>query len=197
MGKNKLGKFIAFTTAITAIGGACYIYRDKIKESEIFKAVTGKIADWMDKDGEPNDFIFDEDDDFDDVSPFDEEAKKNREYTSINITSTSSEESETPQDDSQQEASITDNITQGDITTDDTTDADTENVITADTVSDNISEDDSTKEDNSKTGEFDDIIINPSFSSSSSESPDTFEYEGLSDVSEDPDVLEDQDKLDF
>ena len=62
MAKKSFGKFIAFTTAVTAIGGVCYIYRDKIKESSIYQSITGKIADWMDKDLEQDDFNFDDDD---------------------------------------------------------------------------------------------------------------------------------------
>lgn len=193
MGKNKFGKFIAFTTAVTAIGGVCYIYRDKIKESQIFQTVTGKIADWMDKDSEPDDFIFD--DDFDDSSLFDEDAKNNREYTSITITSTTTEDEASEPT----EVSISDNepVTK-DITSEDITqNEDVKNIIS----------DNDTTETTSSITSFDDIVVNPSISSNVPEAPaqepvakesiDAFEYEGLSDVSEDPDVLEEQDKLDF
>ena len=42
--KNKLGKFLAFTTTAAAIGGTCYIFRDKIKQSSIYKAVSSKLS---------------------------------------------------------------------------------------------------------------------------------------------------------
>lgn len=184
MGKNKLGKFIAFTTTVTAIGGVCYIFRDKIKESVIFQTVTGKISDWLDKDGNPDDFIFD--DDFDDEASFDGNAGNNRDYTSITITTTTSEEA--AQEDTSPEDAI-----QEDSVSEDTPQEDTEQEAT-----DNEPE-------HNESASFDDIVVNPSFSSVSSDAKEEttqtdvegYEYEGLSDVSEDPDVLEDQDKLDF
>lgn len=85
--KNFIGKLIAFTTTVAAIGGVCYIFRDKIKESQAFKTATdkagdlyGTIKDKMNRDDE--DFFFDDDDDFfeDDMDIND---NTSREYTSI------------------------------------------------------------------------------------------------------------------
>ncbi len=211
MGKNKFGKFIAFTTAITAIGGACYVYRDKIKESELFQTVVGKLAGFMDKDNESEDFVFD-DDDFGDDTLFDDNAKNNREYTSITITSTHTEDSE----DTAEETTDIDTATDTDDTKETDTElketvaedvaAPTENATTdSDTTDDTKEVPESENAEQPSDSSLDDIVVNPSISSANANtdaaeekaSVDGFEYEGLSDVSEDPDVLEDQDKLDF
>ena len=42
------GKLIAFTTAVAAIGGVCYIFRDKIKDSSLFKSASGKQIHTLD-----------------------------------------------------------------------------------------------------------------------------------------------------
>lgn len=160
MAKSKLGKFIAFTTAVAAIGGTCYVFRDKIKQSEIYNKIVNSLADRMNGD---DDFDTDFDDDFDDTDIFSENAKNDREYTSIQITSnTDASQADTPLDD----------IPQDDTTKDDTPDM----------------KDTAPSEEDKKDA---DIVVNPSLSVSS------YEYEGLSDVSEDPDTLEEQDKLDF
>ena len=153
--KGVFGKLVAFTTAVAAIGGVCYIFRDKIKESSAFKAASDKAADLYDnvkdKMNSDDDFLFDEDDDiFDDFDvPFDDSQSNNspdseREYTTISPKASD----------------------------------------------DTVSSDDNDLSEAIPTIDFGNKI-------SSSESPSAYENEGLSDTSEDPDVLEDTDKLDF
>ena len=168
MAKSKLGKFIAFSAAVAAIGGTCYVFRDKIKESELFQTITGKLANLTNKD---DDFTFD-DDEFDDDDLFSTDAKNNREYTSITITSEDDDAIPSESDTSE------------------------ENMV-ADTPS-AIQE---------PTSDVEDIVVNPTFTFDSQNSTEkeasvnttveSYENEGLSDVYEDPDALEEQDKLDF
>lgn len=156
MAKNKstLGKLLAFTTTVAAIGGTCYIFRDKIKESSIYKTAVDKCSDlwakWNNKDfDDEDDFFFDdEDENFEDV--FSDEEKKNREYTSITIN---------PKEEEISEEEIPEEIKES-----------TDDAIP--TISAEVKE----ENDAEVTG---------------------YENEGLSDVSEDPDVLEEQDQLDF
>lgn len=93
MGKKNstFGKLLAFTTTAAAIGGACYIFRDQIKESSIYKKASDKFSGLRNKmsdkfSNNEDDFFFDDDfeDDFED-DVFSDDAKNNREYTSITI----------------------------------------------------------------------------------------------------------------
>ena len=94
MGKNNstFGKLLAFTTTVAAIGGACYIFRDQIKESSIYKKASDKFDELRNNikknTNEEDDFFFDDEfeDDFED-DVFTDDAKVNREYTSITINS--------------------------------------------------------------------------------------------------------------
>ena len=136
--KNTFGKLLAFTTAAAAIGGTCYIFRDKIKSCPLYQKATdmlsGLCGGITDKFDEDDDFSFDDEDDFEDVFTG---AEHNREYTSITINAKDS--------------------------------SDSSKIIT----------DEQSKE-NANAAKITE-----------------YEHEGLSDVSEDPDTLEDQDKLDF
>ncbi len=190
MGKNKFGKFIAFTTAVAAIGGTCYIFRDKIKNSEIYNKICDALTDRL---GGDTDFDEFEDDDFDDTELFSEEAKRNREYTSINITGSSESKSDVSENDSEnkpeEETPATEENTE--IKQDEETpvlDDNSESEQEEASVPTENTESDTT---DTPVSEKDDIVVNPSLT------PSAFEYEGLSDVSEDPDSLEEQDKLDF
>ena len=166
-----LGKLIALTTTAAAIGGVCYVFRDKIKESPIFKSAAGKANDLYDtvktKMNPDDDFFFDDDDFFDDFDGADtaDDSGSEREYTSISKKQ-STEETES-------EASSQTNEDKSPESADDNSDA----IPTINFAGNNESKAES---DNAK-----------------SESPIGYENEGLSDVSEDPDVLEDTDKLDF
>lgn len=93
MGKKNstFGKLLAFTTTVAAIGGVCYIFRDQIKESSVYKKASDKFDELRNnmKDkhtDEEDDFFFDDDfeDNFED-DVFAEDAKLNREYTAIII----------------------------------------------------------------------------------------------------------------
>ena len=164
--KGVLGKLIAFTTTVAAIGGVCYVFRDKIKESPAFKSATDKANDLYDtvktkmrKDDD--DFFFDDDDffddEYDDLTDSDNSTGE-REYTTIGAkqadgsSDTTSEEDKTPA---------------SDITP--------ENIPTID---------------------LGGISVPDNSESSEADIPTAYENEGLSDVYEDPDVLEDMDKLD-
>lgn len=161
MGKKKstLGKLLAFTTTVAAIGGTCYIFRDKIKQSALYKAASDKCSDlfakWNDTEYEDDDDFFfeDEEETFNDV--FSDEEKKNREYTSITITSNEPKEEAIP-------------------------------TITFETDKEESVSEEPKKEENVNTEPV-------------NEEPEVlgYENEGLSDVSEDPEVLEEQDQLDF
>ena len=86
MGKNNstFGKLLAFTTTVAAIGGACYIFRDQIKESSIYQKASDKF-DELRKNmknkhaSDDEDFFFDDEfeDDFED-DVFTDDAKLNR-----------------------------------------------------------------------------------------------------------------------
>ena len=254
MAKNNhtLGKILALTTTVAAIGGACYIFRDKIRQSAIYKKSADKLSglfgkssdDFMDDD----DFFFDDEDDiFTEEDIFSEDSKNNREYTSISVNSKQEEEvpypSPLPDTKSENDIPVTeDNIASSQETNfspitegiDTTTAEETASPI-AEENSTTVEENDSFEEENdlfdteeSTNAEesleevteifADETIPTISFGgfgtpastpeppttsdsdSSNDENDETvtgYENEGLSDVSEDPDVLEEQDKLDF
>lgn len=154
--KGALGKLLAFTTAVAAIGGVCYVFKDKIAESPLFKSASGKVGDICSSvknkfsGDDEDDFLFD-DWDFPEETDDESEEHVTREYTSITPSKESEDEKETENDTN-----------------------------------------------NSKEETIPTINLN---SDSDKEETDTtvsqYENEGLSDTYEDPDVLEDQDKLDF
>ncbi|HCJ07689.1 MAG: hypothetical protein PUC55_03460 [Lachnospiraceae bacterium] len=194
--KNFFSKLLTLTAAAAAVGGACYVFRDKIKSSPLYKATLDKAYDLYDKwkerqeeedDDDFEDFSFDEEDDFDDV--FSDEDKSEREYTSITINAkedTVEDSTETPSEDTVQE----DETPQPTEDTPKTEEPQEEEVSSA-TVQDEESSDTPS-----------DGII-PTIPFGTKDTPEDepevlgYENEGLSDVSEDPDVLEEQDKLDF
>lgn len=165
--KNTLGKLLAFTTTVAAIGGTCYIFRDKIKQSAIYKTAADKCSDllakWKDTDYEDDDFFFeDEEETFNDV--FSDEEKKNREYTSITITS--NEAAEEPKEEPIPTISF---------------ETDKEEPVLEEAVSEGTVKEETVN--NEVANEKSEVL--------------GYENEGLSDVSEDPEVLEEQDQLDF
>ena len=135
--KNTFGKLLAFTTTIAAIGGACYIFRDKIKQSSLYKLSAEKFSDIYDKLSNKVHTPEEEDDTFEDETP-DHITAAEDSIPTISFHSVT-----------EPVASSTENSKE-------------ESAISSDTTE--------------VTG---------------------YENEGLSDVSEDSDVLEDQDKLDF
>lgn len=202
--KNTFGKFLAFTTTAAAIGGVCYVFRDKIKESSIYKASVNKLTDIYDKlsdnacNQEEEDFFFDEEDeDFEEAFP--EEEKGGREYTSITINSKEEEVSpEAVSPDDHDQPSENDDASSSECHPVSDTASSTEKTEAA-------------SNDDLKEIFPEESIPTITFDSSISEAADAeipasetaaleitgYENDGLSDVSEDPDVLEEQDKLDF
>ena len=72
--KNCFNKLLALTATVAAVGGACYVFRDKIKNSPLYKTALDKAYDLYDKwkdrqsdDDSFDDFDFYEDDDFEDI----------------------------------------------------------------------------------------------------------------------------------
>lgn len=229
---HTLGKLFALTTTAAAIGGVCYVFRDQIKQSSVYKKSTECLSTLFEKVSnkfcqDEDDFSFDdeEDDDtaFDDI--FSEDAKKNREYTSITI---NQKEDENPEDSAvdseKEEENSTDISADEEETSTDTladkkeakttaaSETEKEETITATAAGteeaaapaesyDNVSE----PEEDIKEIFSDDSIptitfgnnLNAFTDSEESSKVDAYENEGLSDVSEDPDVLEEQDKLDY
>ncbi len=214
---SSFGKFIAFTTAIAAVGGACYIFRDQIKESEAFKKTTDKLSALRNKvsnkfSSDEDEFFFDDDfeDDFED-DIFDEDSKSNREYTSITInakdnnsTATSPEEKGDTEEDAVDIKDATEDFVD-DVANDVEELSDAAKDVAND-VANAVKEKTEAAKDEVKEIFADDSIPTISFNSNNMNETDEtvatdevlgYENEGLSDVYEDPDVLGDQDKLDF
>lgn len=202
---HTLGKLFAFTTTVAAIGGVCYVFRDQIKQSSIYKKSTECLSKLFEKVSDKfcqdeDDFSFDDEkeDDaaFDDM--FSEDAKKNREYTSITINQKEDEnlEDSVADDEEEEETSADSSIVEEDTSTDTLADK-MEKETTAASETD--------KKEDIKEIFSDDSIptitfgnnFNASTDSEENSMVDAYENEGLSDVSEDPDVLEEQDKLDY
>ncbi|MDE6435459.1 MAG: hypothetical protein K2L07_14690 [Lachnospiraceae bacterium] len=261
--KSTFGKLLAFTTVAAAIGGTCYIFRDKIKTCPLYQKASNKLCNLKnsvsDKFCENDDFCFD-DDDFEDASEdIFADNDHGREYTSITINpkeqtpeSTAAEDTEIPDTVKAHTTADSEEIpnTAGvhNTAAEDTEIADTaDNTEIPDTtefhsVADDLgssndssgeeevtlpdedmteitSDTDATeKNDSLETTKESDIPVleeviptisfNNPFDSSKNVVEDDpeentttevtgYENEGLSDVSEDPDVLEEQDKLDF
>lgn len=156
--KNKLGKFIAFTTTAAAIGGICYIFHDRIKKSTIYQTILSKVSNYFDTSSEK---FSDTDDEVDFADAFPENAEHGREYTSITINA-------------REAATATDSST--------SSKSDINNETKESTAKETSSE--------KKDSIFSDDSLIEIF-------PKDYENNGLSDTSEDPDTLEEQDKLDF
>lgn len=228
--KNFFSKLLTFTAAAAAVGGACYVFRDKIRNSPLYKATLDKAYDLYDKwkerqdddlDDDFEDFSFDEDDDFDDV--FSTEDKSEREYTSITINAkeepieeTNDETEDRPKEDEAPQPDTASHIEDTPIEdeTSQKEDAPQENETSQkeDTPQENETSQDNetlqesevptvtTPSEESDDTSADGIIPTIPFGTKDSEEEQEvlgYENEGLSDVSEDPDVLEEQDKLDF
>lgn len=227
--KNTLGKVLAVAVAVAAVGGACYAYRDKIKESELYKKSINKLQSLrasLCKSCDTEDFDDEDEDTFSDgdfESIFSDDAKLSREYTSINITPSTAmddepveefEEDATEEEsnlseepvDEAEETTASEEIDAASFT--DSADDVTEEDFNEETVTD-ITEDiaeDVTEifpDDSIPTISF--ASPEPSISEVAEEVPSIeetpevlgYENEGLSDVYEDPDSLEDQDRLDY
>ena len=190
--KNFFSKLLTLTAAAAAVGGACYVFRDKIKSSPLYKATLDKAYDLYDKwkerqededDDDFEDFSFDENDDFDDV--FSDEDKSEREYTSITINA-KEDSVESPNEEAVQE---------------DETSQPAENSPIAEAPQEDEVSPAVIQDEEPNITPSDGIIPTIPFGTKDTleDEPEVlgYENEGLSDVSEDPDVLEEQDKLDF
>ncbi len=84
--RGSFGKFLAFATTVAAIGGVCYVFRDKIAQHPLYQSAADKMKNLFggsgsDEDFEDEDFFFDEEaPEEDDSDP----AGGEREYISIN-----------------------------------------------------------------------------------------------------------------
>lgn len=171
--KGKLGKLLAFTAGAAAAGTLCYVYKDKIKEfveDMHLDSVTSKVKSFV-TDKVPNKCS---DDEFFDEDEFDEEAEapassQNRGYVSLSINPSDSEEKFSPTDSLDLDSDL-------DATS--STKKEESNLYTA-----------------SSSGAEEMQEMKFAESTSYSE-PSAYEYEGLSDVSEDPDTLAEEDALD-
>lgn len=209
--KSFIGKLFTITTTAAAIGGVCYIYRDKIKESKFFKTSVNKLSNFMDqysskKNYEDDDFYFDdEDEEFDNL--FSESQKQNREYTSISINSTEEETSPYDQD-TQSNIPTINKEDQVDLTNSfenielqkeempfDSEEPTFKNVNT--TLKQPDYNENTIENHQIPTIPFSNDLTNKSLVSEQEGAVLGYEYENLSDVYEDPDVLEETDKLDF
>lgn len=199
---HTLGKLFAFTTTVAAIGGVCYVFRDQIKQSSIYKKSTECLSKLFEKVSDKfcqdeDDFSFDDEkeDDaaFDDI--FSEDAKKNREYTSITI---NQKEDENPEDSAAEEEEDSADISsdEEETGTDALTDKEEAKTTTASETEPKEDIKEIFSDDSIPTITFGNNL-NASTDSEESSRVDAYENEGLSDVSEDPDVLEEQDKLDY
>ena len=175
MGK---GKFLKAAAAIAAIGGVCYVFRDKIKNSTVYQSL-----DVDDKVEKVKSTIKEK-------MPVKDEA--DRDYFSLDDTDAASDNADAASESSAKEtenagASSEDSVKE-------TENADAASDEEAVTMSDEVSD---------VTAMVDDLISDISgmskdtASTDSDDSPILYENEGLSDVSEDLDVIEEQDKLDL
>lgn len=204
--KNILGKLLAITGTVAAIGGVCYAFRDKIKENPVFKTITQKLSSKFNKDDE-DDFIFDDEDDISDFGDaFQSDEEHSREYTSITPKENESEDNDNPEDTivpDEEPAPDLSAKTEEDLSASDSIAASIEEPALEESSDETFVNEEPS---DAMTEIFpEDTIPTISFGTSSDtfkepeqeSSVSGYEYEGLSDVSEDPDVLEEQDKLDF
>lgn len=162
-----LGKLLTAAACGAAIGGACYMFRDKIKESKIYEdlKIDDKLMTLRDlfaKDVKDEEDYFDEDEyifETDDTAT-ESDDNASRSYVSLNTMDT--------------------------IPEDDETDSGNEEAVPEPETSDNTTDDSvptislHTEAPNDDKGE----------------TPSGYDMEGLSDVSEDPDILMEMTKLD-
>lgn len=167
MGKH--GLFKLMVTA-AAIGGVCYAFRDKIKETKIYKSL-----DVEDKVEKAKRTIKDK---------IDSKEDKDREYFTLDDDKENNSSIDTDAPTENEEAATVDEAPE-DITA-------KVNDLLSDIPEINISESELTPDVQAENEEA--ATVNET---SEEESPIIYENEGLSDTSEDLDVIEEQDKLDI
>ena len=248
-----LGKLLTAAACGAAIGGACYIFRDKIKESKIYEdlKIDDKLMtlkDLLTRDSEDEEDYFDEDEYIfetgDTASDMHNTEDAGRNYVSLNTAETDHAEMQTGDADTASVADDTavdtdstadvndaadaDNTTDADDTAatavdaDDTTDAhgaddmtddqadaaDTDaatedsvptiSLHTADILSEDTAAEDSTIFSDADTADAGSLETAEASTVDTTKggTPSGYDMEGLSDVSEDPDVLMEMTKLD-
>ena len=167
-------KFLKAVTAVAAIGGVCYLFKDKIKESSIYQSmdvddkvqkVKTTIKEKMPSKNEESNDYFTLDDDEVTEAPADTEEDVTGEDITEETDAAEVAVEETPAEE-----------------------AATENTSDLTAMVDDLLSDIPTINLDSK---------NAAEKEADSESPLLYENDGLSDTDEDIDVLEEQDKLDF
>ena len=177
--KGLLGKLMTAVVAGAAIGGTCYVFRDKIKASKLYEDldVESRLTQLKslfkkDEDNEDEDDFIDEDEYiFSDADT----GSTDRTYVSIDTGHESAGVAEDEEDDEDTVPTISLETIEG---TDETsTTEDTASPAPDETAASDVAE--------TERG-----------AASNSDIPTGYDMEGLSDVSEDPDVLIEQDMLD-
>lgn len=228
--KSFMGKLLTIAATATAIGGACYIFRDKIKASRLYEELgvddkLESLKNLMKKHEDEEDF-FDEDEYIFDNG----EDDSNRNYVSLN-TDTAVQDKISSDHETTTEASAKDELTENaasedlppamedaaesvstveeasgnDSATAESTIDEAVPTISLDTLTGvttvsehSFSDADPTNTDSSDTDSAngDSVTEESTASASKGDTPTGYDMEGLSDVSEDPDVLMEQDLLD-
>ena len=199
---SSLVPIIAFVAGTAAVGAACYIYRDKIQDFMEKNDVKGKVDTVKDKVGDAKTYVTNKfqkksEDEFDDEEFFDDDDADSSErgYTSITITSEDEEEDGADEDAEDETSEASELVSEA-------AEAVTESVTSAKKAAEDKLADVSSdlKEAGSKAKEEAKealaSVAKKAEEALDEESPEDFEYEGLSDVSEDEDVLADEAALD-
>lgn len=190
MGK---GKFLKAAAAIAAIGGVCYVFRDKIKNSTVYQSL-----DVDDKVEKVKSTIKEK-------MPVKDES--DRDYFSLDDTDASSDNADAASESSAKETENADAASESSVNGTENAGASSEDSDkTQDAGSSSASDEEAvtmSDEVSDVTAMVDDLISDipgmnkDTASTVSDDSPILYENEGLSDVSEDLDVIEEQDKLDL
>lgn len=218
--KGLLGKLLTATAAVAAIGGVCYFFKDKIKESKLYDDLDidnrlKQLKSLFEKEDE--DDFFDEDEEL-----FGEQTNtgSDRNYVSLNTDNNSdvsedgnqstASEDERQSIDSEDKAPDTaaqdtdftaaledETVPTISLDTFITDDAEAvEDATEDDLAEDNASESNTLSTPDDAGADADADVSEDTEASGKGETPIAYDMEGLSDVSEDPDVLIEQDLLD-
>ena len=171
--KGLLGKLFTVAAAAAAISGACYIFRDKIKASKLYEELDvddklHSLKNMLKKEEDEEDFF--EEDEY--IFNTDED-DSNRTYVSLNPESATVIK---PAED-----------------------ADTEEPTEDTNIGEPAAKYTETKSEETKNESADEVVPTialDTLSEAKGDAPSGYDMEGLSDVSEDPDVLMEQDLLD-
>ncbi len=199
--KGFFGKLLTATAAVAAIGGTCYIFKDKIKESKLYEDLDienrlKQLKSLLKKDDEEDDDFFDEDEYIFESDDTEDAEDTKRNYVPLNTKTNTDDE---PKKDDADDEPIPD---KPDTDTKDEFAAGAEEdivpTISLDTFGDSEAEDLNTAENDDTSDMQTEHVASDTFASDTTkdDTPIAYDMEGLSDVSEDPDVLIEQDLLD-